>query len=148
LVVDASVVHAAGETAHPVSSSCRDCLETIRHVCHRVAVTARMRDEWNRHMSRFSRKWLRSMAARRKPLQSIAGIGVDIRLDGLSTKEREAILKDRCLLEAAAASDHVIVTLDDALRQALAKTRQGARLAASIRWVNPVHDGVGVLKTL
>ena len=44
VVVDASVVGSAGETDHPVSSSCRSCLEEIRLICHRVVLTAALRE--------------------------------------------------------------------------------------------------------
>ena len=71
IVVDACVVRAAGETEHPRSSACRNCLEEIRTICHRVAISPVLKDEWDRHMSRFSRKWRRSMAARQIPLQII-----------------------------------------------------------------------------
>ena len=34
LVIDADVVHSAGETEHPVSSACRRFLETVLDVGH------------------------------------------------------------------------------------------------------------------
>lgn len=148
LVVDASVVQSAGETEHPVSSACRNCLLAIRDICHRVAVTDPIREEWNNHMSRFSWKWRRSMAARRKPLQVVNPTQVDLDTSSLSDKERVAVEKDRCLLEAALSADCVIVTRDDALRIALAKTQQGMQLLATITWINPVTDGVAALENL
>ena len=148
LVVDASIVQSAGETEHPVSSSCRNCLEAIRRICHRVAVTPDIRDEWDRHMSRFSRKWRRSMAARRKPLQVVNPTEVDLDTSSLSDKERVAVEKDRCLLEAALSADCVIVTRDDAFRNALAKTPQGVDLLTRITWINPVFGGVNALQGL
>lgn len=148
LVVDASVVRSAGESEHPVSSSCRNCLEAIRHICHRVAVTPPIQVEWNNHMSRFSRKWRRSMAARRKPLQPVTGVEIALDSAGLCEGDRQAIEKDRCLLEAAFAADHVIVTRDNALRSALSKTPKGTKLMARITWINPVTDGVTALENL
>jgi hypothetical protein len=148
LVVDASVVRAAGDTEHEVSTACRSSLEAIRHICHRVAVTPEIRDEWDRHMSRFSRKWRRSMAARRKPLQPVTATDLVLDMAGLSENECVAIEKDRCLLEAAVSADRIIVTLDDALRSILAKTPQNAQLLASITWVNPVKDGAEALERL
>lgn len=148
LVVDASVVRSAGETEHPMSSSCRNCLEAIRRICHRVAVTPAIREEWNKHMSRFSRKWRRSMAARRKPLQTVTSADIVLDSAGLCEEDQKVIEKDRCLLEAAFSADHVIVTRDDALRSALAKTPQGTQILAAITWINPVSDGVGKLENL
>jgi len=148
LVVDASVVQAAGETHHPVSSACRNCLEAIRRICHRVVVTPEMRDEWDRHMSNFTRKWRRSMAARRKPLQLVPAADFSMSTEGLSEEDKATIEKDRCLLQAAFAADRIIITRDDALRSALAKMPRNAKLMASITWVNPVTDGVAAVERL
>lgn len=148
LVVDASVVRSAGETQHPMSSSCRNCLEAIRRICHRVAATPAIREEWKNHMSRFSRKWLRSMAARRKPLQSVAATPIDLDVAGLSKGDQEAIEKDRGLLEAAFSADRVIVTRDDALCSVLVKTPQGRKIKDAITWINPLADGVAELEKL
>lgn len=148
LVVDASVVQSAGETEHPVSSSCRECLEAIRHICHRVALTPDMWKEWDRHMSRFSRKWRRSMAARRKPLQTVVAADIVLDKTELSERDQKAIEKDWCLLEAASSADRVIITRDDALRSALSKTTEGMRLRESFKWINPVTDGATALQNL
>lgn len=88
------------------------------------------------------------MAARRKPLQMVNPTEVDLDTSSLSDKERVLVEKDQCLLEAALSADCVIVTRDDALRIALAKTKQGMQLLATITWINPVTDGVAALERL
>jgi predicted nucleic acid-binding protein len=148
LVVDASVVRSAGESEHPQSSACRRCLLAIRDICHRVAVTPDIREEWRRHMSRFSRTWRHSMAARRKPLVHVAPAHVPIDMTTYSDAARAAIKKDLCLLEAALAADRVIVTRDDSLREALSGRPDGMVLLQSVRWINPVTDGPEALRTL
>lgn len=148
LVVDASVARSAGETDHPLSSSCRECLEAIRTICHRVAVTPAILAEWNRHMSRFTRKWQRSMAARRKPLEFVAVAGVGVDTTKYDQADREQVEKDACLLEAALAADHVIVTRDDALKLALEKRPDGKALSKSITWINPVAGGLKAIQSL
>lgn len=148
LVVDTSVIQAAGESEHPVSSACRNCLLAICTICHHVAVTDSMRDEWNSHMSRFSRKWRTSMAARGKPIQIVDPESVYIDVSGLSERERTAVEKDCFLVEAALATDSVVVTRDDEFRRILTKTPQGANILSRIRWINPVNDGVGALEKL
>ena len=148
LVVDASVVRSAGQTERPVSSSCRNCLEAIRCICHRVAVTPAIREEWNRHMSRFSRKWRRSMAARRKPLKPVAPASLPIDTSAYADPAREQIEKDMPLLEAALAADRIIVTRDESLKLALKRRPDGMTLFRSIRWINPVTDGAEALEAL
>ena len=148
VVVDASVVRAAGETEHPVSSACRNCLEAIRGICHRVALTEPIREEWGRHMSRFSRKWRRSMAARQKPITVVDPNQLELRWDAYSDAARAAIEKDRGLIEAALATDRVILTLDDSLRRALAERSDGEALLRNVQWIHPVTDGVAAIHAL
>ena len=148
LVVDASVVHSAGETDHPVSSSCRNCLDAILNICHKVAVTPAILEEWNRHTRRFARKWRRSMAARKKPLQSVAPASVRINLSAYTGSARAQIEKDMCLLEAALGAEKIIVTRDDSLKKALAQRPDGKALLKSIKWINPLADGAAALEAL
>ncbi|MBI4026476.1 MAG: hypothetical protein HY360_15935 [Verrucomicrobia bacterium] len=148
LVIDASVVQSAGETSHPVSSACRESLLAVLNICHRAAMTDAIQAEWNKHLSRFSRKWRRSMAAHQKPSERIKPTQVKVNTAGLSDANRTTIEKDLCLVEAAIAADRVIVTRDDAIQQALAKTREGKRLLETITWLNPVRDGIAGLKAL
>jgi len=88
------------------------------------------------------------MAARRKPLQMVNPTKVDLDTSSLSDKEQAAVKKDQCLLEAALSADCVIVTRDDAFRDALAKTPQGVDFLARITWINPVSGGVNALQGL
>lgn len=148
VVVDASVVKAAGETQHPVSSACRECLLSIRNICHRVAQTDPIREEWKRHLSIFSRKWKCSMIARRK-LPSVSRlVHLELRWDAYPDTARTAIKKDQKLIEAALATDCVIITLDDALKKALAKRRDGKEILRRIQWINPCDNGVEAIKKL
>lgn len=149
LVVDASVVHSAGKTDHPVSSSCRNCLDAILNICHKVAVTPAILEEWNRHhMSWFSRTWRHTMAAHRKPLQSVEPADVPINLSAYTKRAREEIEKDMCLLEAALGAEKIIVTRDDSLKKALAQRSDGKALLKSIKWINPLADGAKALEAL
>ena len=148
LVVDASVVRLAGETEHPMSSSCRECLESIRLICHHVALTPPVWEEWKRHMSRFSRKWLRSMAARKKHPETVILARVPLDMRAYPTPAREQIEKDLCLLQAALAADRILVTRDDRLKVALEQRPDGVVLLRSIRWINPVQDGAKAIEGL
>jgi hypothetical protein len=88
------------------------------------------------------------MAARRKPLKPVQPTLIQLNLDAFQDDARAAIEKDLCLLQAALAADCVIVTRDDKLKKALAKTPDGSALAARIKWVNPVTDDLKVLISL
>ncbi|MBI4324539.1 MAG: hypothetical protein HY674_04675 [Chloroflexi bacterium] len=88
------------------------------------------------------------MAARRKPMELVNPATVPLNLDGFQDTARAAIEKDLRLLQAALASDGVIVTRDDRLRTALAGTPDGIALSGKIKWFNPVADDLEVLKSL
>ena len=88
------------------------------------------------------------MAAKKKPLRSITPAAIAIDTSGLSRQEVAAVEKDRCLLEAALAEDHVIVTRDDALMNILAKTVNKNKYLKKITWINPVTDGTTALEAL
>ena len=140
LVIDASVMQSAGETDHPVSSACRKALLAVLEICHRVATTERMRSEWEEHMSRFSRKWLRSMAAHRKSPQNLNPPQIRLDTTGLSNGDCAAIEKDLHVIAAALSADRIVITRDEAIRVTLGKTHQGANLVKSIYWINPINQ--------
>ncbi len=148
VVIDASVMQSAGETEDSVSSACRKALRVILRVCHRVATTDAIHDEWKSHMSRFARKWLCSMAAHRKPSERVNPVDVSVDTAEWSDPDRRVVEKDLHLIEAALSADRIIVTRDDVFRRVLAKTLKGTRLLESITWVNPVSDGITQLETL
>jgi hypothetical protein len=150
LVVDASVAQSAGETEHPVSSCCRDSLFAILTICHRVVITEAIQDEWNRHMSRFTRKWLTSMWARKKvhPCEGVPLSHVDEACDGLSAAEQDGLRKDLCLVEAACAADGIIVTRDEVIQAIWDKCHDRLGVPKPITWINPIIDGVPALERL
>jgi hypothetical protein len=148
LVIDACVAQSAGETEHPVSSACRKFLIAVKEICHRAVLSEPLADEWKRHQSRFTRKWRVSMAARKKPVQIVTTAEVQVDFAGLPDSVQRAVGKDRHLLEAAMAGDRIIVTLDEKLRNALRQLPKRIRWVKTIRWINPVVDGVAALEKL
>lgn len=148
LVVDASVMRAAGESDHPVSSAARKTLRAILNICHRVAVTPSIRSEYRDHQSRFATKWQCRMAARQKPLKDVTPSNLALKLSNWNSKDRGAITKDIALLETAMHCDKILITYDDALRQILEKNESGKRLLKQLTWINPVDDNIAILKEL
>ncbi len=146
LVVDASVMRAAGTTEHPVSSACRRALQGILEICHRVVVSEPIAEEWDRHASKFARKWQVAMKSRGK-LRKGGETLAPILLHGLAAEDRAIIEKDRHLLDAAFAHDRVIVTTDDKVQRALARTGNEKMLQV-VRWLNPCQDGADCLLQL
>ena len=143
LVIDASVARSAGpETAtFPRSKRCRDLLKTTLAVCHRVVITPAIRDEWNRHQSRFAKEWRTAMVARKKLLFINVPEDLDLRgrIEAVAGKDRdqEAMLKDVHLVEAAHATDRTVISLDDTVRDLFAEVSRKIRDLRTIVWVNP-----------
>ena len=134
LVVDASV---AGEP----SKGCRAFLEAVLELCHYIVMTPKIADEWKRHARRFARKWRVRMEARKK-VQRIgstenATLRAKIESKALRRKDREAMLKDVHLLEAAIATDRSIISLDEAARLLFADASKTISEIRNIVWVNP-----------
>lgn len=88
------------------------------------------------------------MAARRKHLKTVEPGSVPIDTSKYPDLARRQIEKDVCLLEAALSADKIIVTRDESLKLALKQRPDGTALLQSIRWINPVTDGVEAMKTL
>ena len=88
------------------------------------------------------------MAARKKIVKSSGEICFEISNEKISEAGRDAIEKDRHLLQAALAADKIIVTLDDKLQRALESTPKTERVKNQITWVHPVRDGAARLREL
>src|SRR6266568_2952163 len=100
LVIDASVARAAGGegTTHPTSKHCRDLLQAVLTICHRVVLTPDITQEWNTHQSRFARLWRVSMVARKKIYHANTAIDQElhhkIESSTVSARAQEAMRKD------------------------------------------------------
>lgn len=144
LVIDASVARSAGKenATYPTSKHCRDFLNTVLDISHRVVMTPDIRDEWQKHESNFAGEWRRRMLAKRK-LDIHLDIVVDDELwsqiEGFteSDKEREAMIKDLRLIEAALATDKIVISLDEKVRNLFEKAADEVDELKEVVWVNP-----------
>jgi predicted nuclease of predicted toxin-antitoxin system len=117
-----------------------------------MAFPKMVREEWRRYAHRYARKWFDSMSAQRKapmrePTES-AELRAAFRKSRLTKGLRETVAKDLHLLETALAADGIIVTKDRNLRRAMENDTRLAKIAARIRWFNPVTDDLDELKRL
>ncbi len=145
LVIDASVARAAGppHTSHPTSSNCRNFLENVLTICHRIVMTPEIRKEWDQHQSRFARQWLATMIAKKKllPLKNLptdSSLWECLEKIAATDEQRKQIIKDIHLLEAALASDKTIISLDEkTARKFFRRAAQESSILRTIAWVNP-----------
>lgn len=143
LVIDADVAHSAGESKHPISSTCRKFLETMLEVGHHVVMTDETKKEWRRHISNYSRKWRSQMYGRRLVIQ----IKVDEdailrgRIDAaVLLDQRDTVAKDVHLIEAAIATDRLVASQDERARRAFGNASANVSELKQIVWVNPTQD--------
>jgi hypothetical protein len=142
IVVDASIARSAGETEHPVSSMCREFLETMRNCHHVFAANRELLDEWERHRSRFSRSWLVSMvrSGRLKSLPEAANKELWSDFSGEDCPEHDyrRISKDLHLVDAALCTDKRVASGDDRVRCSLKTCLNQHPPVGDIAWVNPI----------
>lgn len=127
LVIDADIMRASGTSEHPVSSNARLLLETIRERRHRLVQTRALKEEHDRHQSRFARMWRVFMVSRKQWVLIEAPEDPMLRRrlvraqDPGATEDEVAVLKDAHLLEAAAASGNRVLSRDTKARQLVQK---------------------------
>jgi len=133
LVIDASVAAAAGLTIKPASRRCREFLLAVLKISHRLAMTPPLATEWDAHQSLFAARWRADMRSRGKTVSLTIVPNEGLRSQVPATA---AIRKDLHLIEAALATDNIVISLDDS---ACASFRVDA--AKEVVWVNPVAEG-------
>ena len=145
LVIDADVVHSAGEMEHPISSACRRFLETVLDVGHQVVITDAILAEWHHHMSRYSRRWRRQMYGRRRVYRIDQAKERDNNLRNridqtVHRNQRAIVAKDVHLIEAAIATDRLVTSKDGSARGVFKDASDGVVELQQIVWVNPTCD--------
>lgn len=143
LVIDADVARASGsETAtHPRAEHCRDFLNAVLSLSHRIVMTEKINNEWKNHQSRFARRWRVSMDARKKIDRINPPEYTELQAKVTDTAsdedEIEAMEKDFHLLQAALATDQTVISLDETVRQLFKRASQQVGEIRDIIWVNP-----------
>lgn len=143
VVVDTSVMCAAGVSDAPSAAHARMALSVIRASALRIAVAALLLEEWRLHMSTFSRKWLVSMYSRKhvvrvQPLDCPSLIEAVALLEPPS--RRNAADKDAHLLQTALAADRRVVSFDDKARRFFSEVAVSCHEIRSILWANPAEQ--------
>ena len=66
LVIDTSILAAAGGSSDATSDMCRRLLRSVLAICHQAVVTDSIKAEWELYQSKFARSWRSAMLSRRK----------------------------------------------------------------------------------
>jgi hypothetical protein len=151
LVIDASIARAAGppESKHPTGAVCREFLQKVRGVCHRVAWNDAIKAEWEKHQSTFAKTWFVSMFSLRK-VRRVPDEPLDTFREAVEAHSDDAgvvavMLKDAHLVEAALASDLRIASLDDTVRGHFCRMSSTCQELRQVFWVNPTTPDEGCI---
>ena len=143
LIIDADVARASGSerATHPRAARCRDFLNAVLSLSHRMVMTEQINNEWKNHQSGFARRWRVSMDARKKidridPPEN-AEIQTKVTTTTNNEDEIEALRKDFHLLQAALATDQTVISLDETVRGLFKQASQQVGEIRGIIWVNP-----------
>lgn len=154
LVIDASVARASGGEGaiHPTSMVTRNFLQAVLIRCHKAVMTPAIRDEWDKHQSGFALKWRRSMVARKKLMllnvEERPDLRQQVELENLTQGQKDAMLKDCHLIEAATKTDRQIISLDNKARELFVGLSRSVTDIQDVLWVNPVLDTEQVMTWL
>jgi hypothetical protein len=145
LVIDTNIAQSAGSSDVPVSLYSRECLNAVRECEHIAVFTQQLLDEWGEHASLISRRWWRSMAARRR-IERVEGEQFALHLDRACTclaeeKWKEDLRKDFHLVRAAIAADQTILSNENALPVYLAIAARTVYVLSALYYGNPAAEG-------
>ena len=138
VVVDASVARAAGDatTTSTVSSMSRSCLQAMLDADLALVTSEEILDEWRRHRSRYSGRWLKSMFARKRvqKVQPPQHARLRRACAALSPLRRADAEKDLHLVEAALGVDQRIISLDDKARALFVGLSVSVKTLVTLHW--------------
>ena len=144
LVIDASVARSCGRenSIMPTSKNCRDFLLEVLEQSHYFVMTPEIKAEWDKHQSSFALKWRAKMIAKKKLVYISEALLPELRKQIEATPEKdnnikEAMLKDCLLIEAALATDKIVISLDEKVRRYFNQASVTVKNLKVILWINP-----------
>lgn len=141
IVIDASVAKSAGVTEHPTSRCCREFLQEVLQICHRMVLTPELEREWRDHCSGFALQWWGAMESRGKVarVRDQRDIRSNITSSAGSSSAQQAMLKDAHLITAAMATDNVIASRDERAHELFAEIASKINGLGRVVWV-PINE--------
>jgi len=147
LVIDTSIARSSGpgNGEHEVSTRCREFLVAVLLLCHHVVMTTAIREEWDRHRSRYASDWYLQMKRRGRKVDEIdvnenEPLRKKIERVATSERRRTAMLKDTFLIEAAQAADFLVISRDEEVRNLFRELAQDTAEIKPIIWINPTIE--------
>jgi hypothetical protein len=155
IVIDANIAQAAGSKQTGDSKACRDFLDEVRKVCHRMVMTPAITQEWDKHQSSFALRWRTSMQSKKKlvffksdPRNEELRILVENSGALQNEGEREHLRKDCHLIEAALVTEFRIASSDMHARGLFSRLCNEFADLRRIIWTNPCIESEPVIMWL
>lgn len=115
-------------------------------------MTPEISKEWRERLSPFARDWLVEMRRKGKEVLVATAINPHIRAQveqlKLTEKRRQEMIDDLILIEAALATDHIVISLDQTVRKLFAAASDNIRELRNVVWVNPEKEEEQVIAWL
>ena len=145
LVIDANIALSAGSSDVPMSLYSRKCLMAVRDREHVAVFSQQLLEEWKEHASLVSRRWWKSMAARRR-IEKVEGEEFAPHLDRACAclsedKWKEDLRKDFHLVRAALAADQTILSNESNFPEYLAIAAHTVNVLSALYYGNPATEG-------
>jgi hypothetical protein len=118
---------------HPTSFRSREFLGEVLKISHRMVMTATLAGEWDRHQSLYATRWRAEMRTRKKIIDISDVENEEVRRQVTLSR---AVQKDLHLIEAALATDKIVISLDDRAQAELC-----VNATREVTWVNAVAEG-------
>ena len=154
-MIDADILFSASRGDSECAKRSRVLLDRILSICHSIVLTAKIWEEYKTYASVHSLRWLYKMnkedgkiiAEGSIRLQRVRGIRQAISTCGLSQDIKNKMIDDAHLIDAAFASDNIVLSMDHVITHFRTLSATVTRLS-SIIWVNPEDDFEKCLKWL
>jgi ATP:corrinoid adenosyltransferase len=121
-----------------------DFLLAVLSMGHKIVVNPEMKAEWDKHESKFFRKWRVTMVAKRKFIyvdeddRDFSDIKAQIESLAKTYENREAMEKDCFLLELALLYDQIVVSKDETVRDLFRQVSAQVKEIRVVNWINPI----------
>ncbi|WP_318505495.1 hypothetical protein [Photobacterium leiognathi] len=141
-IIDADIARGAGTTEHPISKNCRDFLDFVRTNGHQFSADPKIREEWRKHQSLYSRQWFSSMIARKKIKFVANTIDVDSNIHSapVTAKTKQIALKDSHLVQTSLEHGAVIASGDENAKNAFCDISNSYVSIKGLLWLNPKEN--------
>ncbi len=145
LVIDANIAQSAGSSNDPESLNSRECLNAVLEHEHIAVFGQPLRDEWREHSSLHSRRWWRSMMARKRvEFQDGAEFAVHLESSCACLEHdrwKQDLRKDFHLVQSALASGQTILSNEREFPKYVSIACVTVRILSGLYYANPSLEG-------